>query len=95
MCFGASLGALDGWAVADIDGGEDAVGSGLGGELCVARVDSVAWEEGLGVEVDGWDVDGASELLSLLDGACEFVGSAEDVGGVADAAVGEEPADEG
>ena len=58
-------------------------------------VDGVCGEEGLGVEVDGWDVDGASELLSLDDGADEFVGSSEGVGRVADTALLEEPADEG
>lgn len=57
-------------------------------------VDGVCWEEGLGVEVDGWDVDGASELLSLDDGSGEFVGSSEGVSSVADAALLEEPADE-
>ncbi len=36
-------------------------------------VDGVCGEEGLGVEVDGWDVDGASELLALDDGSGEFV----------------------
>lgn len=58
-------------------------------------VDAVGWEEGFGVEVDGWDVDGASELLSLDNGAGEFVWSSEGVGCVADASMLEEPADEG
>lgn len=56
-------------------------------EDCVSGVDAVGWEVGVGVEVDGWDVDGASELLSLDDGSGEFVGASEDIGGVADAAV--------
>ena len=55
-------------------------------------VDAVCGEDGLGLEVDGWDVDGASELFALEDCASEFVRSSECESGVTDPAVGDEPA---
>lgn len=69
MGFCSSGCALDCWAGADIDCGEDSLITKLG----VARIDAVGGEEGICFEIDGWDVDGAAELFALYHGACEFV----------------------
>jgi hypothetical protein len=93
--FGATGEPLNGGTRSDVDGGEDAVFPVVVGEAGESGVDAIGGEEGVGVEIDCGDVDGASELLSLDDGSDEFVWSSEDEGGVADSAVGDEPASEG
>lgn len=95
MSFGAAGLALDGWSHADIDCGGEMVILSVVVEAGEPGVDAVGGEHGLGVEVDGRDVDGAPELLALLDGADEFVRATEDIVYISDSALLEEPAGHG
>lgn len=90
MGLGSSCCSLHGGARADIDCRKHPLIS----KACESGVDAVGGKEGVCFHVDGWDIDGASELLALFDGAGEFVGSAEDEGCVADSAMQEQPSNQ-
>jgi hypothetical protein len=92
VCFDAEGCAVDGRAGADVDGG---VCCRAVGECGDAGVDALGGWHGFGVDVGCGEADGSAEPVALCDQAFDAVRSAQDVCGVADSAVGEEPAGEG